>query len=306
MLLESFPCTALIILWAVLLDQVLGEPCRWHPLVGFGRVADALEQRCPRLRVAGLLAWLAVIVPPVSLVYWIDLELSPLLRALFDAIILYLTIGARSLVEHAEAIRQPLSTGNIIQARQKLAYIVSRDTTELDETAISRAAIESVLENGADAVFAAFFWFLLLGAPGAILYRLANTLDAMWGYRTPRFFTFGWAAARIDDGLNFLPSRLTALGYCLCGNYQTGFKSWFTQAKTWYSPNAGPVMAAGAGALQVTLGGCAVYHGKNKSRPVLGCGLAPKYQDIRRACSLLQRSIWLWLVIIIAGGVISA
>ena len=306
MLFESFFSSALIIFGAVHLDQALGEPKRWHPLIGFGRIADALEPRCPRLRVAGLLAWIGVIAPPVSLVYWIDLELSLLLRALFDSIILYLTIGARSLMEHAEAIRQPLATGNVMQARQKLAYIVSRDTTELDEPAISRAAIESVLENGADAVFAAIFWFLLLGAPGAILYRLANTLDAMWGYRTPRFLAFGWAAARIDDGLNFLPARLTALGYCLCGNYKSGFHSWFSQAKTWYSPNAGPVMAAGAGALQVTLGGSAVYHGKNKSRPMLGCGLPPKHQDIRRACRLLRRSIWLWLFVIIVGGVLHA
>ena len=290
----------------MLLDHILGEPSRWHPLVGFGHLANALEQRCPRLRIVGLLAWLMLIVPPTTLVYWVDLELSPLLRVIFDSLILYVTIGARSLVEHAEAIRQPLVIGNLIQARQKLAYIVSRDTAELDETAISRAAIESVLENGADAVFAAIFWFLLFGAPGAILYRLANTLDAMWGYRTPRFLAFGWAAARLDDGLNFLPARLTALGYCLCGDYRSGFNAWFTQAKTWYSPNAGPVMAAGAGALQVTLGGSAVYHGQKKSRPVLGYGQPPKPEDIRRACSLLQHSMWLWLFIILAGGAMSA
>ena len=290
----------------MLLDQILGEPSRWHPLVGFGRLADALELRCPRLRLAGLLAWLSLIAPPVVCVYWLDLVLPPLFRSLCDALILYLTLGACSLVEHATAIREPLSTGDLIPARQKLAYIVSRDTTALDETAISRATIESVLENGADAVFAAIFWFLLLGAPGAVLYRLANTLDAMWGYRTPRFLAFGWAAARIDDGLNLLPARLTALTYCLCGSYKSGVYCWFNQAQTWYSPNAGPVMAAGAGALQVTLGGNAVYHGKNKSRPLLGSGPAPNFYDIERSCNLLRRAIGLWLFIIIAGGMLSA
>jgi len=139
-----------------------------------------------------------------------------------------------------------------------------------------------------------------------VLYRLANTLDAMWGYRNQRFLQFGWAAARLDDLLNLVPSRLTALGYCLCGHLRDGLRCWKTQAKTWYSPNAGPVMAAGAGALQLSLGGAAIYHGVCKERPPLGCGKPPAAADIQRACRLVQRAMLLWLACIVAGGFIHA
>lgn len=306
MLNTDFSVTASAVVLALLLDQILGEPKCWHPLVGFGRLANAVETNAPRSRFIGILAWLCVVMPVVLLSYWISINISGVLNLLFQTVVLYCAIGARSLVQHAFAIYYPLTVGDINQARHQLSRIVSRDTSPLDEKAIVRATIESVFENGADAVFAAIFWFLILGAPGAVLYRLANTLDAMWGYRNPRFITFGWAAARIDDLLNLIPARLTALSYCLCGDVNSGWRCWSQQAETWYSPNAGPVMAAGAGALKVCLGGSAVYHGKLKSRPVLGCGAEVEVVDISRACNLLKRAIGLWLVVIVIGGLISA
>ena len=303
---DHYPTAPLIVVAALALDQLLGEPRRWHPLVGFGWLANRLEARCTRHRLTGLLAWAMIVLPFVLLAAWLTQSLPPTLCWAFEAITLYFAIGARSLIQHAEAVRLPLMQRDLAQAREKVGYMVSRDTSNLDETGIARATVESVLENGADAIFGALFWFLLLGAPGAVLYRLANTLDSMWGYRNQRFLHFGWAAARIVDLLNLIPARLTELSYCLCGNLQDGLRCWMAQAATWYSPNAGQVMAAGAGALQVSLGGSAIYHGVAKERPNLGDGEAPLAEDIRRACRLVHRAMLLWLACILTGGFIHA
>jgi len=138
-----------------------------------------------------------------------------------------------------------------------------------------------------------------------VLYRAANTLDAMWGYRNERFLHFGWAAARFDDVLNLIPARLTALTYILLGHTRQGWQCWRAQAPTWYSPNAGPVMAAGAGALGVLLGGAASYHGKLKQRPTLGLQQAPAAEDIARAIALVQRSLWLWVALALLAGLLN-
>ncbi len=118
-----------------------------------------------------------------------------------------------------------------------MSLIVSRDPASLD---ITRAATESVLENGNDAVFGALFWFVVAGAPGVVVYRLANTLDAMWSYRNERYVDFGFAAARLDDLLNYVPARLTALTYAILGHTRSAWRCWRAQAHDWDSPNAGP------------------------------------------------------------------
>jgi adenosylcobinamide-phosphate synthase len=124
----------------------------------------------------------------------------------------------------------------------------------------------------------------------------------MWGYRTARYERFGWAAARIDDLLNFLPARLAAFTYALCGHFAGAWRCWRAQAAQWDSPNAGPVMAAGAGALGVRLGGAAPYDGAWEDRPELGEGAAPDADAIRRALRLLQRSVALWLLLAVLAG----
>lgn len=345
--------TALLAVAAVLLDAVLGEPRRWHPLVGFGRWAQCLERTLNpevwrtdaesarggvsqaghlsgamfvesaaaygplTLRLRGILSVLIAVVPWVLLV-WMFAAGAHVLAAdpggaaqqlsyLVAVATLYFALGHRSLRDHALRVHEALIKGDLPEARAKVGYIVSRDTGQMDGQAVASAAVESVLENGNDAVFGALFWFLIAGAPGVLLYRLANTLDAMWGYRTPRYLYFGWAAARLDDVLNFVPARLTALTYALIGHTRSALRCWRLQARAWESPNAGPVMAAGAGALGVGLGGGAYYHGQWEERPALGVGPRPDATSIPAALRLVRLGVILWVCAAIAmQGVVHA
>lgn len=300
---------ALAAVAAVALDRLLGEPRRFHPLVGFGALAGRLQallnppltQNDPATRLPGVIAWMLAVLPFALIALWLR-SAGGWVQGLVDVGLLYLALGARSLAEHAHAVSHPLAAGDLVEARRRVGWMVSRDTSQLDQAGVARAATESVLENGNDAVFGALFWFFLLGGPGALLFRLANTLDAMWGYRTPRLRHFGWAAARIDDLLNFVPARLTALSYALCGATRRALACWRAQAPAWDSPNAGPVMAAGAGALGVALGGPAIYHGEVEQRPPLGEGTPPAAADIGRAVALVQHALWLWLAVATALG----
>jgi adenosylcobinamide-phosphate synthase len=299
--------TAWAMLAAVLVDALLGEPSRAHPLVGFGRLVRWVEARLyADRRGSGVRAWLLTVIPLVILAYGIEAWLgwlSTWAAFLFNVLLLYAVIGRRSLADHATPVATALRDGALGRARVAVGRMVSRDTQALDEHQVAAAATESVLENGNDAVFGALFWFALLGAPGALLYRLANTLDAMWGYRTARYENFGWAAARIDDVLNYLPARFTALSYMLLGQTTRAWRCWRTQARQWDSPNAGPVMATGAGALGVRLGGAAPYDGVWELRPDLGEGDPPDADTIERSLALVRRSVVLWLVVaFLCGG----
>ncbi|MCW5614525.1 MAG: cobalamin biosynthesis protein [Rhodocyclaceae bacterium] len=290
------------LLGGVALDRIFGEARCWHPLVGFGRFASALEARlngsqaigARELQLRGLLAWLLAVLAWVVAASLLR-SIGPVIGWLVDVSLLYLALGGRSLAEHAEAVAAPLASGDLAEARRRVGWMVSRDTAQLDERGVARAGVESVLENGNDAVFGALFWFLIAGGPGALLFRLANTLDAMWGYRNQRFLDFGRAAARIDDLLNWAPARLTALSYALLGATSRSLACWRAQAPAWDSPNAGAVMAAGAGALDVQLGGSAVYHGRLEARPPLGAGMPPDAGTIRRAIRLVAHATRLWL-----------
>lgn len=302
-----------IVLIALALDAMFGEVSRYHPLVGFGRFAHRLEAKLnlkPRANLGagrwpGVMAWCCAVLPFLLVaMLFSHLFKESYLGGVLDAGLLYLAIGFRSLKEHAQAIAIPLVAGDLAQARQRLSWIVSRDTEQLEASAVSKATIESVLENGADALFCAIFWFVVAGAPGVVLYRLSNTLDAMWGYKNQRFLHFGWFAARMDDVLNYLPARITALAYALVGRTFSALKCWKIQAPQWKSPNAGPVMASGAGALQLKLGGEAVYEGLPQGRPMLGTGCEAQPQDIQRALLLVRNATVVWLSLIFAGEIL--
>jgi len=292
---------------AVTLDRLLGETKRFHPLVGFGALANAVERilnRGAMRRFSGVLAWSLAVLPWVALAFWA--KRYDVYGWLIDVVLLYLALGGRSLAEHAERVAADLAAGNLSAAREHVGWIVSRDTSVLDESGVAKACVESTLENGNDAVFGALFWFMLFGGAGAVFFRLTNTLDAMWGYKTERFLHFGWAAARIDDLINYIPARLTAVSYALFGNTRRAFACWRQQAPHWESPNAGPVMSAGAGSLGLALGGAAIYHGQREERPTLGEGRPARGEDISRALRLMRRSMALWLALYLIGGLLGA
>jgi adenosylcobinamide-phosphate synthase len=292
---------------AVALDWLFGEPKRYHPLVGFGYLAAQLERRLnPQHRqtsttqyYAGALGLTLLILPFFGLAYWLC-EL-PYLGYVIHTLLLYFALGNKSLHQHARAVSNALHRDDRATAILATSYMVSRDSSAIEPVP---ATVESVLENGNDGVFGAIFWFLVAGGAGALAFRLINTMDAMWGYKNQRYYYFGWAAARLDDVMNYLPARITALTYALLGNTRSAIHCWKTQAPLWDSPNAGPVMSAGAGALHVKLGGAASYHGEWHARPILGAGDPPEMNDIERALQLVRHGVYLWLIVALFAEVI--
>ena len=323
----------IVLLCALFLDYLWGEPDKYHPLVAFGKLADWLEERLNETlikirleakgelssefisestvaldsedvsrqnRINGFIAALICLVPAGWFTFYMvndSLLSGGVTGFVLEVIILYFAIGLSSLKQHAHAVLMPLVGHQFEQARHALSMIVSRDAQDMDEEGICRATTESVLENGNDAVFATIFWFLIAGAPGVVIFRLTNTLDAMWGYKTERFNSFGFFVAKLDDLFNYVPARLTGLTYALMGNWKNAMQCWYAQGSLWESPNSGIVMAAGAGALDVQLGGADHYHGEYKERPNLGCGEKAKPETIQQACDLLDRSTILWIIV---------
>ncbi|MEM9254593.1 MAG: adenosylcobinamide-phosphate synthase CbiB [Pseudomonadota bacterium] len=307
------------LLVGVLLDRWWGEPQRFHPLVLFGVAASALEkivyptegalpERAPQrgesgipLAGVGLSCCLLLVGLPVVILLALLTLLPSLFSAVLSVVVLYICLGGKSLEQHAQAIAAPLEEGDLGGAQTALSAIVSRDTRTMDDTEVVRATVESVLENGNDAVFASLFWFAVAGPAGALAHRLVNTLDAMWGYRTERYQAFGWAAARLDDVLGWLPARGCALCYALAARQWSALSTGFRQAASWDSPNAGPVMAVGAASLDVVVGGPARYGGEDRARPWLGSGAAVVVSDIGRACQLVLRASLLFIVAVALG-----
>ena len=307
----------------VLIDWFIGEPKRWHPLIGFGLLAQRVERlfngktlySCEhnatafmvdisvekvsgiKLKTLGVLAVVLLCLPLPLLLYYLlphSWEAISLL-SVFNVALLYLAIGHRSLWDHIQPIADALICQDDARARHHTSMIVSRDPEALN---IEVSAIESVLENGSDAVFGAIFWFVVAGGAGALFYRFVNTLDAMWGYRTERYCHFGWAAAKLDDVLNYLPARFTALSYAVLSNCSDALICWKKQAAAHASPNGGPVIASGAGGLGVLLGGPTRYHGVWHDKPILGKGKAPQANDIKRAMRLVSHSLMLWICVV--------
>ncbi len=298
---------ALILALAVLLDWVLGEPPRFlHPVVGMGKLAATLERLAPRKgRVApflyGALAtlFMAVLLSAAAylLLDWLR-AWNTAAYIIAAALLLKTTFSLRQLLSEALRIRGRLRRGQVAEARHELRSLVSRDTGELSPGLIASAAVESVAENAADSFVSPLFFFLLLGVPGAVAYRVVNTLDAMWGYHG-RYEHLGKLAARMDDLLNLVPARISALLLTVAAPLTGGSARralrvlWRDRSRT-ASPNAGWPMAAAAGALGVRLEKPGHYHLGDNHHP-----LAP--ETIDGVVELVRAAALLWVLLAVAA-----
>ncbi|MEI6897437.1 MAG: adenosylcobinamide-phosphate synthase CbiB [Psychromonas sp.] len=295
------------LIMALLLDYFIGEPKHFHPLVGFGEIAKKLEQKLnrgtkTRRFLAGMIAWCLLVLPLPLLYWWLSVVLPYYLLLPLNIYIVYWAVALQSLNQHGMQIYDPLHANNLTQAQHYCAYIVSRDTRELDTQAISRATTESMLENGHDGVTATLIYFVIGGAPLVIMHRLSNTLDAMWGYRTTRFNYFGKFSARLDDILGFVSAKITTLLFVFIGLFKRrGTRSLvnaYRQSQDYKSHNGGWVMASGATVLNVCLGGKAEYFGKTIHSPQLGEGDVVQKKHIRESLILIKQAVLLWLVVV--------
>lgn len=319
-----------IIVVAFGLDFILGDPrSKLHPVALLGKLAAGVERLCRKLLgnsiAAGALGWLIVVVAavvPVYLTSWAAMHwFNEITGAIVAGIWLYICIALKSLCQHADRIRKAMANSDIPQARLALSMIVSRDTANLGESEIVRGAVESLGENLVDAVNSAVFWaavgFVIGGIPLAaalaVGLRVANTLDACWGYKNERYLYFGRVAARADDVLHFIPARLslltTALGATLLGGgFRETLLCGIKHRHDHPSPNSAWGMAAFAGALGIRLGGPTAYNGVTENNPYLGSGRADlNPADIRRAenLSILTALTFAFIMVLLAAVISS-
>ncbi|WP_222192597.1 cobalamin biosynthesis protein [Modestobacter italicus] len=280
-------------------DLLFADPRRGHPVAGLGRAAGALERLTWRdSRAAGVAYATACVGTATALgavLHRVTAD-RPGARTAVTAVATWAVLGGTSLGRVATTMEQHLAAGDLPAARAHLSSLAGRDPSGLGEPELVRATVESVAENTSDAAVAPLFWGAVAGLPGLLGYRAANTLDAMVGYRSDRYARFGWAAARFDDVVNWVPARLTAAltvatAPVAGGSAGAAWRVWRRDGAAHPSPNAGRCEAALAGALGLRLGGRNVYGTRVEERPTLGDGRPPVRADVRRAVRL-SRAVW--------------
>jgi adenosylcobinamide-phosphate synthase len=275
-----------------LADRCWADPRRGHPVALFGAAATLLERRTyADSRVAGAAHTTVLLAALAALGFGLQRAArGPVGTALVTAVATYTVLGGTSLARTGSDMVARLERGDIDAARDLLPSLCGRDPASLDADGLARAALESVAENTSDAQVAPILWGAVAGVPGLLVYRGANTLDAMIGHRSERYERFGWAAARFDDLLNYVPARLAGLCVVVVsGRPGAAWRAWRADAHKHPSPNAGVVEASFAGALGVQLGGATQYPYGIQLRPTLGDGPAPTTKNLRQAVRLSRR-----------------
>jgi len=308
LLLDSLFINLSAVVFAMMLDAVIGWPKSLfkiisHPVVWIGYVISAFDKRLnnpefsdvkqKRLGLVTTLILCAIAVLAGGVLFY-SLSLLPF-SFIFLTLAVWPMLAIRSLYDHIHHIEVPLTSGDIEEARTYVGYIVSRDPSTMDEAAIARASLESLSENTSDGVIAPLFWAVLLGLPGLYLYKTVNTLDSMVGYRNEKYRYFGWASARLDDLLNLVPARLTALFMAIVsGAFIKVVKAALKDAGKHRSPNAGWPEAAMAAALDIRLSGPRRYEGEMTNDPWVNEGAPdPDGNNFGKALLLYKKTIWL-------------
>ena len=277
-----------------LLDRLLGDPRRGHPVAVFGGWAGQVERVLHRPdRGAGVAATATALAPLVA-AGLAARRLGPSGQVVVTTAVAWAALGGTSLAREASAVHDLLARGDLPAARVRVRHLVGRRTDDLAADEVARAAVESVAENTSDAVVGTLVWGAALGPLGVLLHRGANTLDAMWGHRSERYAAYGWSAARLDDLLGWVPARATVLATTAAGAGagtppSSVVRTALTDGRDHPSPNAGPVEAGFAAALGVRLGGRNDYAGQVEERGHLGQGPPPTVADIPRATALAGR-----------------
>jgi adenosylcobinamide-phosphate synthase len=296
--------SATLLLPAMLLDAAMGEP-RWlwsrapHPAVLMGRAVDWVDTRFNagdqrQIKGAGVMAGLAFGAAALGWLIHIIPDLG-----LLEIVVVAIILAQRSLVDHVRAVADALRL-SVGDGRRAVAMIVGRDTAQMTESEVARGAIESAAENLSDGVIAPIFWYLVAGLPGLLIYKITNTADSMIGHRTPRHQEFGWAAARLDDVLNWVPARITAVLIAVAHGW-TDVAPILRDGPLHRSPNAGWPEAAMAVVLDVALSGPRSYHGRVTDYPWVNPGGARRIgaAEIDRAVTALWRA-WLLTLGVVA------
>jgi len=291
------------LLLGAVLDAVLADPRRGHPVAAFGAAASRAEAALWADSRGRGMTMVAVCLAPVAATGLAGQLASahrangrlararPSASVAVTALATWAVLGGTSLAREAQAIGRLLDAGDLAAARRRLPALCGRDPDRLDAAGLARATVESVAENTSDAVVAPLLWGAVFGLPGLLGYRAVNTLDAMIGHHSPRYERFGWAAARLDDAANLITARVTGLlaaglAPAVGGSPRHALRMLRRDGGQHPSPNAGRCEAAFAGSLGVRLGGQNAYHGRTERRGLLGDGGPPDAADLARAVRL--------------------
>jgi adenosylcobinamide-phosphate synthase len=298
------------VLFALVLDRYVPDRGGFKLWEWYGDWADSIEQRFNGgSRGHGVSAALLAIVPiliGMLLAHYILDEISSLLAFVFGVLAVYLCIDLYRLGSVADSVASALEANDVPLAARQLRALTGKETVETTEAGVAHATVETVLKQANSLVIAPLFWFILLGPFGVVLQHMASILDKLWGHRNERYAEFGWAAARLDDLLGWIPARITAISYAVVGSFEDALHCWRAKAGMWSDINSGPLLASGLGAMHMT--NCDETeeedaYGNKVVRPAVLADAG----HVRRVMALVWRVLLFWLAVavLMAGAHLS-